>query len=106
MLKRLGYFREMIAGEITDPSVFDYIYKGTYENKEKLCNYLRKGEVFAAYGGIPCDVVDNSNENVELPDVLTDSVWYWPGDLAYYIEKYDVKIDEKFVQYVKEKMNG
>ncbi len=52
MLKRLGYFREMIAGEITDPSVFDYIYKGTYENKEKLCDYLRKGEVLAWRFGV------------------------------------------------------
>ena len=32
------------------------------------------------------------------PDILTDGVWMWPGDLAYYVKKYHLELDKEFVQ--------
>ena len=44
------------------------------------------------------DVVNPDNGIAGCPDILTDGVWMWPGDLAYYVKKYHLELGKEFVQ--------
>ena len=103
VLKRTGYYKEMPHAEGTDPSLKDYINK-KIRNKKKICNYLRSGITLVACGGVVEDVLFPENGVVGPPDAMTDGKWLWPGDLAYYVERYNLQLDSGFVEHM-EKQN-
>lgn len=100
VLIRKGFYREMQFGDETDPSMLDSIHQ-KIENKELICKYLQNGYVMAACGDVVTDVLSPENGVIGSPDDLTDGHWLWPGDLAYYVEKYDLKLDDDFIDYMK-----
>lgn len=100
VLKRTGFFKEMKYGEEKDPSIFASINKPV-DDKALICSYLRNGYVMAACSDVVNDVVSPGNGAIGSPDDLTDGFWLWPGDLVYYVEKYDLKLDDDFVDYMK-----
>ena len=34
------------------------------------------------------------------PDDITDGTWIWPADLVYYVENYDLQLDEEFIKHM------
>lgn len=101
-LKRLGYYKELPYGNTTDPSILDHIDK-EIANKKEICKYLQSGHILAACGGIVNDVICPEKGIVGSPDSVTDGVWTWHADLAYYVDKYDLLLDESFLEYIREK---
>ena len=101
ILRRQGYFKEMPHGDSTDSSIFENLHK-KIDNKDKICNYLRQGYVLAACGGVVKDVVCPEKGIVGSPDDITDGVWIWPADLVYYVENYDLLLDDAFINYMSE----
>lgn len=99
ILKRQGYFKEMQCGEDTDPSIFDFIHKSKL-NKDKIVKYLQSGIVLAACGSVVEDIINPQNGIIGTPDDLTDGTWMWPADLSYYVERYDLKLDEEFLDHM------
>ena len=62
-----------------------------------LAEYLRSGGYLVA-GGPAFDAVDSSVVNpVSARGLQTDGEWYWPTELAYYVEQYGVLLPEEFV---------
>ena len=96
-LRRQGFYREMPHGNEDDPSILLYI-RDKSDKEERIYQYLNEGIVLVSCGGIVEDVVNPDNGVAGCPDILTDGVWMWPGDLAYYVKKYHLELGKEFVQ--------
>jgi len=96
-LIRQGFFREMLQGDEMDSSIFDFIQENASNNEERIVDYLNKGIVVTACGGVVRDVINPINGIAGCPDLKTDGVWVWPGDLEYYVKKYHIKLKEEFI---------
>ena len=99
ILKRQGYYKEMPHGDDTDQSIFFFFYK-KIDNKDKICNYLRNGYVLAACGSVVKDIICPEKGVIGSPDDITDGTWIWPADLVYYVENYDLQLDEEFIKHM------
>ena len=97
-IKTQGYFKEMPHGNSACPSIKEYINKGDRTLIEKICNYLSSGVAIAATPGIVNDVIDPDKGVAGSPTALTDGTWVWPGDLAYYVKNYRLKIADEFIK--------
>ena len=83
----------------TDPSMLDQIGK-KIEHKKEICKYLQSGMVLAACGEVVNDILHPERGIAGTPDDMTDGKWIWPGDLAYYVSNYDLKLDDGFIDYM------
>lgn len=101
-LKRQGFFKEMPHGEESDPSILKFIQNEKNKRMKEICQYLKEGSVLVACGGIAQDVINPQNGGAGCPDMITDGIWIWPGDLAYYVMQYNLKLDEDFIHTMKE----
>lgn len=34
--------------------------------------------------------------------MITDGIWIWPGEISYYVKKYNLKLNEEFIQAMRE----
>lgn len=100
-LKAVGYFKEMLQGNESNPSIYDFIQLEANEYEEKMIEYLNSGVVIVACGGVVMDIINSDNGFAGCPDLKTDGIWAWSGDLAYYVKQYHLKLDEAFVMTMK-----
>jgi len=100
ILKKIGIYKELSYGEETDPSIFDFVGNKN-PNKTKICNYLKNGTVIAACAGVVGDAINPEKGIIGSPDCLTDGTWLWYADLAYYVAEYDLKLDDEFLEHMK-----
>ncbi|WP_199921216.1 hypothetical protein [Streptomyces globisporus] len=63
--------------------------------------YLRAGSVIAATGSAVHDFLSPANEFIGGLQLLTDGEWFWRTDLAHYVERYHVPLDDRFVDHVR-----
>ena len=96
-IKSQGYFKEMPHGNSTGPSIKDYIGKEERNKIDKICTYLSSGIVIAETPGVVNDVIDPDKGVAGTPTALTDGTWVWPGDLAYYVKNYRLKLADEFI---------
>lgn len=100
-LKRQGYFKEMPCGKKSDPSILQFIREKGDIEEERICQYLKSGMVLVACGGVAKDIINPDNGISGVPNVMTDGIWVWPGDLAYYVKKYHLELDKAFIMTMK-----
>jgi hypothetical protein len=69
------------------------------EHKKLVLDYMR---TFKSTSASPAKIKDViSGQEIDLPlECKTDGVYGWRTDFMYYIEKYDLKIPNDFVEYV------
>ncbi len=96
-IKSTGYFREMIDGNPTDPSIKDFINKNTDYPIDKICKYLDSGLPLIVSPGLVLDVIDESKGDAGSPSILTDGKWAWSGVLSYYVKNYNLMLDSDFI---------
>lgn len=96
-LKSVGYFREMLDGSPSDPSIKDYVNKGTSSVIDKICAYLDSGLPIIVSPGTAVDVIDKTKGVAGSPSILTDGKWAWSGVLSYYVKNYNLQLDSEFV---------
>ncbi|MCR5353225.1 MAG: hypothetical protein K6D98_02865, partial [Clostridiales bacterium] len=96
-LKSVGYFKEMSDGSPNNPSIKDYINKGTDYPVEKICAYLDSGLPLIVSPGFVLDVIDESKGNAGSPSILTDGKWVWSGVLSYYVKNYNLQLDSELI---------
>ncbi|WPB75926.1 hypothetical protein KYC5002_43925 [Archangium violaceum] len=99
-LRLVGLFREMPHGMPQCPSIREHIAPTAHEFESKIVEYLRSGEVMIASPGLVGDVLGDPQVPVAAPHVFTDGEWAWPGDLAYYVGKYHVRLPAEFVMHM------
>ncbi len=82
------------------PSFLEKCEKAPYKGQEKIVEFLKnKGEVGAAAAGISVDVL--TGEAIPGERVIKHSDKFgWLSDLAYYVEKYNLRLPKEFEDYV------
>ncbi len=101
-LKTVGYFKEMPHGKETDNSIFDFINKENHDNIEKIYQYLKSGVEFVVSPEVTHDIISPEKGTSGVSSSYTDGVWLWPGDLAYYVKNYNLKLPEEFISTMKQ----
>ena len=101
VLKRVGFFREVREVLREDvrglPSIREAVRATGDPDEGRILAYLRRGICLWACGGVMPDVIAPSPHVRTSPDYLTDGVWLWPGELAYYVANYHVELPSEFV---------
>lgn len=97
-LIRVGFFREMRHGEPGDPSLADARAAAPADKQDALAAYLAAGHVYIATPGVAKDVLDRKTV-IGPPSYLTDGTYVWPGDAAYYVRTYNVRLPAAFVEH-------
>jgi hypothetical protein len=98
-LVRVGFFREMPHADRTDPSLTYALDGAPGPQQEMVASYLEAGHVYIATPGMNVDVLDGTTP-IGPPHYLTDGVHVWPGDAAYYVRRYNVRLPAAFVEHV------
>ena len=101
-LTSVGYFKEMLDGSPSDPSIKDYINKGTSSLIDNICAYLDSGIPIIVSPGTALDIIDETKGIAGSPSILTDGKWAWSGVLSYYVKNYNLQINPEFVEAMKE----
>ncbi|MGW1617352.1 hypothetical protein ACWCQZ_50315 [Streptomyces sp. NPDC002285] len=96
---RIGFFREMPHGDPAGLSLAEACYDTPAPNEENVAAYLEQGHVRIAATGITYDVFD-PDILVGAPHQLTDGRFEWPGDLAYYVRKYHLRLQAPFIAHM------
>lgn len=99
-LKKFGFFRELGHGDPDGPKLRELRSSSAQPHEPQIVEYLRMGLLFIACPGIVCDCLKSDKAPIASPDILTDGVWAWPGDLPYYVEHYHVALPEDFVGHM------
>ncbi|MFD8396345.1 hypothetical protein ACFV2N_46030 [Streptomyces sp. NPDC059680] len=97
----LGEFRELEHGSPDGPSLVAFVRREGDPHEEDLVRYLRAGTVIAASGSAVYDFLSPTNEFIDGLRLLTDGEWFWYTDLAHYVERYHVLIDDRFVEHAR-----
>jgi hypothetical protein len=69
-------------------------------NERELAAYLRSRACVAVAAGLARDVLGPANGIIGTLAILTDGVYAWPSDLAYYVEKHHLELPSEFVAHV------
>ncbi len=97
-LTSVGYFKEMLDGSPSDPSIKDYVNKGTSSLIDKICAYLDNGVPLIVSPGTALDVIDEAKGVAGSPSILTDGKWAWSGVLSYYVKNYNLQLNDEFIE--------
>jgi hypothetical protein len=101
VLLRAGFFRELRHGRPDGPSLGESIEAHGHPEADRIISYLESGEVLATTGSMVDDYLDVSRQGVARLEIVTDGVWVWPRDLAYYVREHRVKLPEEFVAHMR-----
>jgi len=110
-LKPAVHFREFPFGTITDPSMREFMEDSPWKDQDKVLQYLRSGHILAVTMGADLpDWFDRSQRanpiiNGQVEGGATpmgDGVWFWYAGLIYFVEKYNVRLPEEFIQHAAE----
>ncbi|GAA3855095.1 hypothetical protein ACWEP2_13730 [Streptomyces sp. NPDC004279] len=97
----LGEFRELKHGRPDGPSLHASLRSKGDPHEADLVRYLRAGSMLAASGSAVYDVLSPTNELIDGLHLLTDGEWFWYPDLAHYVERYHVPVDDRFVEHAR-----
>lgn len=97
----LGEFRELRHGNSGGPSLIAAVRSEGEPYEEDLVRYLRAGSVIAATGSAVYDFLSPTSEFIGSLQLLTDGEWFWHTDLAHYVERYHVPVDDRFVDHAR-----
>ncbi len=81
------------------PSMREFFAEEKYENQQLIADYLKNGTPTMASTAVARDVF--TGERIGREQVfMNDGIYSWVSDLAYYVEKYNLKLPDDFVDYV------
>lgn len=103
-MKTLGFIweHENIKNGIKNFKEFHYSIS---PRKSEILEYLKNGETIAVTMNIIESLYEGDNNIIGGVTYLTDGKWIWPNYLIYYLEKFNIEINNEFVDYVLEKKN-
>ncbi len=107
-LKPVVHFREFPFGIISDPSMREAMSERPWPNQDRVLKYLRSGQILAiTMGANLTDWFDRPGKANPIihgqvcggTTPMGDGVWFWYAGLIYFIEKYNVRLPEEFIQH-------
>jgi len=99
-IHRAGFFRELRHGDPSGPLLVKCRDSLELNARAKVARYFRSGSVLATTGTMAGDWFNPSDTAVAPLEVRTDGTWAWPGDLAYYVEKYGVGVPLEMLDHM------
>lgn len=99
-LRRVGFFSELRHGKKDGPSLKDSIRESGDPDEAKAVSYLQAGASLMDAPGIVHDVLDPEGRIIGSLSILTDGVYAWPSDLAYYVQRYHALLPQEFVAHM------
>ena len=97
----IGRYEELAPGRGYD-SLKMHFETGEYPQKEKIVKYLTSGEVDMASLELPKDVF--TGERIRMEKLgMNDGVYMWWNTLAYYVEKYNLRLPKDFEEHILKK---
>lgn len=103
-MKILNQYEEFGQG-MGFPSMKEFFSSGKYENQDKIANYLKTGKPVMVQPSLARDVFTGTPLGIEKVFV-NDGVYGWSTDLAYYVEKYNLKLPDAFIKHALTKMSN
>lgn len=86
------------------PSMRDAFQSERYPGQDMIVKYLREnGKVHMACPGISRDKITGERLTVEMTH-MDDGVYSWTSSLAYYVDKYNLRLPEEFESHVRRHM--
>ncbi len=107
-LKPIVHFREFPFGTIHDPSIRESAAPQPWEHQQQVLDYLRSGHILAFPMGADLpdwfDRTKRANPTIATGieggvTPLTDGVWFWPAGLIYFVEQYNVRLPQEFIDH-------
>ncbi|WUD78378.1 hypothetical protein OG937_45040 [Streptomyces sp. NBC_00510] len=95
----VGNFRELGRGWSDGPSLQAAVRDQAPAHAGELVEYLRNGTVLVSATTFVHDVLSPTNAVIGGWQLLTDGRWHWHSDLAYYVERYHVALDPRFLAH-------
>ena len=86
------------------PSIKVALEKESYPHKKDIVNFLRNGEIDIARASRKKDVFDGEL----IPDeilVMHDGDYYWSNELAWYVNKYNLRLPKEFESHILSKID-
>jgi hypothetical protein len=102
-MRCVGLFAELDPNrpEYFRGSIHDAVRPSGEPDEDALIGYLRSGIRLADIMESTPDVISNDRHITGGSSILTDGEWVWRVDLAYYVERYHVALDEEFVKHAR-----
>lgn len=100
-MRYLGKFEELSPSN-GYPSMRESFETAPYEGEKVIANYLKHGHKGIVQIGVPKDVFTGETIRMEKI-VMDDGEYIWPNVLAYYVEKYHLRLPKDFEDKVLKK---
>ena len=101
-MRYAGFFDDLNYGRNGEGNIKDAVSSRPPPNHEEILGYLRDGNIVAQAPGLAVDVLDPEEPLGESIKLLSDGTWVWPNDLAYFFEKYNVRLPSDFVEHMRQ----
>ncbi len=98
-MKYLGRIKELYQEDYGYPSIKTLISDRPMEHKKELVEYLKNGRIVTAIAGRARDVLTGEFIPTEWL-TMTDGKYEWQTNIVYYVEKYNLKLPDDFIQHV------
>ena len=100
-MKRVGFLKDRLGRVEVDKTTHLTNEPLGEELILKISKYLSNGKRVMSFMHMS---IDENGKEIGPYEIFTDGVWMWPSYIFHFIERFpNIKIDEKFVEYVKEK---
>lgn len=96
-MKDIVEFREIHGNSY--PSITSLTSDIQDKNKHFIVEYLKNGKHIAESPAKAVDLVTGESLGIPL-SMQSDGKYWWRSDVAYYYEKYNIKLNDDFVKYV------
>lgn len=94
----IGKYDELSKGRGYD-SMRKYMESSEYPQKKKIIQYLNSGKIDMVSAEIPKDVFTGQRIPGEKLG-MNDGTFLWWNTLAYYVEKYNLRLPEEFENHI------
>jgi hypothetical protein len=101
ILKKVGFFQGLPYGDPAEDSLKDLVGKFSGPHLAEAIKYLKSGHLLVVAPGISRDYLSGDQKIIGSMAILTDGVYAWPKDIAYYIEKYQIGMSNEFLEHMK-----
>jgi len=100
-LKRIGNFYELgYDADLDAPRLSEARGKRSPMYKEQTVRYLSSGKIFVFSPGYEKDVFDPT-KLAGTCSILTDGIYMWQKQIAYYVEHYDIELPLDFEAHMR-----
>ena len=95
----LGFFSENNLYMANNGSIKQFIVSKVNYDKKKILDYLQNGKKEAICPKPTYDIISGKMISTSFT-VLTDGEYIWKNDLPYYVDKYNIKLPQSFIEKV------